>query len=129
MQRSERFEGGSAPFEGDRTVWVRSIPEGAQLSAAVLTLTPVAAAGSPLFEESITFAGDVGTFGATQSRNDAGLLHWTELDFHQRRTVTRVRGGALTGAEVQVDLGGLYVQLNPVGAPKGPNDATALTLG
>jgi hypothetical protein len=51
MQRSERFEGGSAPFEGDRTVWVRSLPEGAQLSAAVLTLTPVAAPGSPLFEE------------------------------------------------------------------------------
>src|SRR5262249_19162669 len=75
------------------------------------------------------FAGDTGTLGATQSRNDATLLHWSEIDFHQRRTVTRFAGSGLFQAEVQVDLGGLYVQLNDVGAPKAPSDSSALTLG
>jgi DNA-binding beta-propeller fold protein YncE len=129
MKRSERFAGSDAPFEGDRTLWVRSIPVGAQLSSALLTLTPVAAAGRPLFEESITFSGAVGTLGATQSRNDAGSRHWTELDFHQRRTVTQITGGDLSGAEVQIDLGGVYVRLNDVGAPFTPGDAGKLTLG
>ena len=128
MQRSEQFDGGAAPFEGERTIIVRSIPEGAQLSSAVLTLTPVAAPGAPLFEESITFTGATGTLGATQSRNDATSVHWSEIDFHQRRTVTRFAGSGLFQAEVQVDLGGLYVQLNDVGAPKAPGDPV-LKLG
>jgi predicted flap endonuclease-1-like 5' DNA nuclease len=132
MHRSELFEGRGAPFEGERTVVVRSIPEGARLGSAVLTLTPVAAPGRPLFEETITFAGGTGTLGATQASYDpsgAGQLHWTELDFHQRRTVTRVVGTGLTGAEVQVDLGGVYLQLNQQGAPRAPGDTQLLTVG
>ena len=132
MHRSELFEGSGAPFEGERTVVVRSIPEGARLGSAVLTLTPVAAPGRPLFEETITFAGVTGTLGATQASYDpsgVGQLHWTELDFHQRRTVTRVVGTGLTGAEVQVDLGGVYLQLNQQGAPRAPGDTQLLTVG
>ncbi|WP_322748760.1 MULTISPECIES: YncE family protein [unclassified Frankia] len=125
MRRREHFDGAGAPFEGDRTVWLRSIPQGARLSSAVLTLTPVAPAGSPMFEEIISFSGEVGTWGATLSRGDMPGLRWTELDFHQRRTLTRIRGGNLTGAELQVDFGGVYVRLNNRGAPLSPNDAVA----
>src|SRR6201989_767399 len=132
MHRSELFEGSGTPFEGERTVVVRSIPEGARLGSAVLTLAPVAAPGRPLFEETITFTGATGTLGATQASYDPGgvsQLHWTELDFHQRRTVTRVVGTGLTGAEVQVDLGGVYLQLNQQGAPRAPGDTQLLTVG
>jgi DNA-binding beta-propeller fold protein YncE len=128
VRRQERFAGRGAPFEGDRTVWSQSIPKGAQLRSAVLTVTPVAAPGADPFEETITFAGDVGTWGATQVRSATGVPRWVEVDFHARRTLAAITGPDLVGAALQADLGGVYVQVNDVGAVKVPNEGTLFTL-
>jgi DNA-binding beta-propeller fold protein YncE len=114
----ERFEGQKTPFEGDRLLTLRSLPEGAQVTKAIVTLTPVKPPGGALFEERISFSGEQGDWGA-RKRETASF---GEVDFHARRTLLRVAGENLNGASLQVDIGGLYVQINALGAMTTPDD-------
>jgi WD40 repeat protein len=115
---SDQYDGSASPLEGDRTIMWRSLPVGAQLSSATITVTPVAAPGGSLFEEIISFSGNLGSYGATKDRGST----FVEIDFHKRRTLAAITGYQLVGAPLQVDLGGLYVEINDKGAIKSPGD-------
>lgn len=104
----------------------RSLPEGAQVTKATVTVNPVTPPGGMLFEETISFTGEKGTWGAQKregsTKNGATLLYFVEVDFHARRTLSAVAGNDLDGAELQVDIGGLYVPINVLGAMSTPDD-------
>jgi DNA-binding beta-propeller fold protein YncE len=114
----ERFEGQKTPFEGDRLLTLRSLPEGALVVKAIISLTPVKPPGGALFEERISFSGEQGEWGARKRQTG----NFAEVDFHARRTLLRVAGESLNGASLQVDIGGLYVQINALGAMTTPDD-------
>ncbi|HLF91123.1 MAG TPA: hypothetical protein VI451_19420, partial [Anaerolineales bacterium] len=118
MLVSESFEGSRAPFEGDRLLMLHSLPEGAQVTSATVTLKPVAPPGGVLFEERITFIGDQGDWGARKL--ETNLL--SEVDFHARRTLSSVTGNGLLNSTLQVDIGGLYVRINSLGTMVIPDD-------
>jgi DNA-binding beta-propeller fold protein YncE len=122
---NDAYDGGADPFEGERTVIWRSLPSNAIVTKATIQVTPVAAAGGTLFEETITFVNSgAGSLGATRNTGSG----FAEIDFHKRRTLARVQGTGvpantgITGAHLQVDLGGLYVEINEKGAIRTPND-------
>ncbi len=124
MLARDQFEGSRLPSEGDNTLMVRSLPEGAQVTRAVITLTPVAAPGRLLFEERIGFASGQLDWGATKLTT----VDFVEIDFHARRTLASVTGSGLLNSTLQVDLGGLYVQITNVGAIQTPTDPSKFTL-
>ena len=121
---TDQYDGSTDPFEGDRTIVWRSLPSNAKVTKATITTTPVAPVGGTLFEEVISFSGSQGGFGATKNKG-AGFV---EIDFHKRRTLASVDGTNIralppaTGANLQVDLGGLYVEINDKGAIRAPGD-------
>jgi DNA-binding beta-propeller fold protein YncE len=136
MILTDQFDGSTDPVEGDRTILWRSLPANARVIKAVLTITPVAPPGGSLFEEVIAFASVQGDPGTTQG--DLGATKnvgsgFVEVDFHKRRTLTSVTGtnllpsGSISGVNLQVDLGGMYVEINNKGAIKSPGD-TLFTL-
>ena len=128
MQLSDSFDGSADAFEGDRTLLLRSIPANAQVTKATIRLTPTSTTTGTLFEEIITFnSTGFGTFGITKVTGTG----FVEVDFHNRRTLaivagTNIRGTATAshdGANLQVDMGGVYLELNDKGAIKGgPSD-------
>jgi DNA-binding beta-propeller fold protein YncE len=125
MKLSDQYDGSAYPLEGDRTIIWRSLPVGAQLASSIITVTPVADPSGVLFEEVISFVGNLGSLGAT--KDGGGGSAFVEVDFHKRRTLAAVTGvtgtGSLpVGATLQVDLGGLYVEINDNGAIKSPGD-------
>ncbi len=120
MLSRDRFAGSAVPFEGERTLVVRNLPRGARVTSARVTLEPVAPHGGRLFEEKLVFSGDRGQFGATKLRGSG----FVEVDFHARRTLAAVKGSALDGATLQVDLGGLYIEVSSLGTIWTPNDPT-----
>jgi len=123
MLISERFEGSRAPFEGNRLLMLRSLPEGAQVTNTTVTLTPVSPPGDALFEERITFQGTQGEWGARlRESTEEDDPCFVEVDFHARRTLSNVTGSNLNGAKLQVDIGGLYVSINKLGAMATPGD-------
>src|SRR5262249_8077226 len=125
MIQRDVLDGGAA-FQGDRALRLRSVPGGARIVRATATVTPVDATdGTDPFAETLAFQGAAGDFGTTKSA-PAG---WVEVDFHARRTLVRVEGHNLANCTLQVDLGGgAYVEINPAGAIRTPNDATGFTL-
>ncbi|MEZ4706884.1 MAG: choice-of-anchor R domain-containing protein [Caldilineaceae bacterium] len=126
MKLSKRFPGQNIPFEGERTIMIGGLPEGARIEAARVTLTPVAPPNGALFEERINFNGaNVGSFGATQVPGVGAV----EVDFHARRTLGRVIGTGLANANLLVDLGGLFVEINQRGAVRTPGENNLFTLG
>jgi DNA-binding beta-propeller fold protein YncE len=119
MRLTDRFDGSAAPFEGDRTLEIRSLPANAKVSKAIVTLTPAVARGGTLFEETIVPGGDARVSrGATKF----GGTGFVEVDFHQRRTLRSLQGNDALGAKLQVEMGGIYLQLNGVGAIKASSD-------
>jgi hypothetical protein len=126
MKLSDEFDGSDAPFEGDRTLLWRSLPANARVTKAIIRLTPVSPSNRRIFEEIITFNGNgQGDLGATKVTGS----NFVELDFHHRRTLAMVAGTNIrattgaTGANLQVDMGGLYLEINKKGAIKGgPSD-------
>jgi YVTN family beta-propeller protein len=118
MKLSNRFDGSNAPFQGEATSLLKSIPANAQIQRATAGVTPVdPTRGFDPFVETITFDRARGDWGATKSLAPGG---WVEVDFHGRRTLTGVRGTNLINTTLQVDLGGAYVEINGNGAVKGP---------
>jgi hypothetical protein len=119
MRLTANFPGESVRFEGDWTVQIQGLPEGAQIQNATITLTPAAAPGRPLFEELLTSAGSVGDFGMTKVLQP-GIV---EVDFHARRTLAVVRGSNLLNSELVVDLGGgVFMGINEYGAVAASED-------
>ena len=120
---------GNVPFEGDRTFRWQAIPANAKVLSAVATITPIESTPGSPFAELLTFKDGTGDFGATKADGSASNLPWVEVDFHKRRTLARVTGdfgvisGPNGGCTLQVDVGGgTYVEINPNGAFKTPND-------
>jgi DNA-binding beta-propeller fold protein YncE len=127
MILTDEYDGSAESFEGDRTIVWRSLPSNAKVTRAIVTVTPVASPGGTLFEEVISFTGNQGDFGATRNVGSG----FVEVDFHKRRTLanvngTDVRAGTNPGAHLQVDLGGLYVDINSRGAIFTPTPADTL---
>ena len=124
MLASDRFEGSAVPFEGDRTLLFQGLPEGAKIERAVIILEPVAAPGCDLFEELITFANGRGTWGTSKHVGSGEV----EVDFHARRTLASVTGSGLASANLQVDLGGLFVPISDQGTLLPPDQTNAFEL-
>jgi predicted flap endonuclease-1-like 5' DNA nuclease len=107
MNLRELYSGENAPFEGDMTLWLRSLPEGAVATRAAITLQPVAPPGGSLFRETIRFSGSQGDLGATKTPETPGN-EYVEVDFHARRTLLRAVGTG-TNLSLQVDMGGAFI--------------------
>jgi len=125
MQLSDSFDGSADAFEGDWTLLWRSLPVDARVTKATVRLTPAAAPTGTLFEEIITFdSTGGGTFGTTKATGTG----FVEVDFHRRRTLAIVSGNDIrntaispspsNGANLQVDMGGVYLEINAKGAIK-----------
>lgn len=114
MKLKDRYAGSTSPFEGDRTLWLRSLPADARVIKASLTLMPVAATGASKFTEVINFTGSEGELGATSATG----ANFIEVDFHARRTLAAVVGSGGT-ATLQVDMGGAFIGV--------ANDGTFMT--
>lgn len=128
MQLKTTYSGSQFPFEGDRTLWLRSLPQYARIQTARLTVVPSLRQGEtqPSFDEIV----DLGTgqppperWGAT-IRNGTGFV---EIDFGARRTLVSITGTGLSGATLQVELGGIYVPISNLGTVLS-SGGTPLTL-
>ncbi len=125
MRLTADFPGEAVRFEGNRTLQIQGLPEGAQIKHAAITLTPVAAPGRSLFEEVLTFTGNVGDFGMTKVPQP-GVV---EVDFHARRTLAVVRGSNVTDCDLAVDLGGgVFMGINTHGATATSDDSDLYSL-
>ncbi len=118
MLISERFEGSRTPFEGDRLLTLRGLPEGAQVTKATVQLAPVAAPGGVAFRGEHHLHRGPGVVGRAQTESSP----FAEVDFHARRTLRDVTGAGMLTASLQVDIGGLFVQINALGAMSAPDD-------
>jgi hypothetical protein len=111
MRLWEIYQGSKDPFEGDRTLWLRSLPADAQVTRATVTLVP---RGAPEFKEAFVFDGpaatselDAGEWGVTKVPAEPGPF--VEVDFHARRTLASVWGTGSEDPTLQVDVGGTWV--------------------
>ena len=111
-------------FSGSRTFEIRSIPAGARIRSARITVTPIADnAGrvGPAIEE-LTFLDTNGNLGNVAFDPDdrgrptgvtksdrPGNPSWTEVVLGTRRMLKGVAGDDLAGCSLQVDVGGLFV--------------------
>ncbi len=119
MKLSVQFEGQSDPFEGDRTLRLKALPIGAQITGAQITAKPKQAV------ETITFNGGIGNWGAT--KEPAKPDYWVAVDLHARRMVSQVTAFIKLGivpdeVTVQVDIGGVWVRLAADGSIATPDD-------
>ncbi|HET9179983.1 MAG TPA: carboxypeptidase regulatory-like domain-containing protein [Terriglobia bacterium] len=130
MKLTDSYDGSGAPFEGDQTLVWASLPAGARVSKARLTLTPAAPDGGELFREEIRFTGASGDWGATKTNGLVNSQPYVEVDFHKRRTLVAVIGAdaVLNNASLQIDMGGVSVEINDKGAIKTPTDANPFKL-
>lgn len=91
MLLSVDWDGSAIPFEGDRPIPIRTIPEGAKVASARVTVTPIdpGAAVADLngfndsFVEHIVFSGAGPTWGANKVQG----ANFVEVDFRARRTL------------------------------------------
>ena len=127
MRLNATYRGGDDPFEGDRVIELRALPDGALVQRATLTVTPTNAAPAPPrapFEEHFVFG--------TARADELAAADWgvtatganssVEVDLHARRTLASTAGAGIAGATLTVDVGGLYVELNENGAVRAPDD-------
>lgn len=114
MRINERYHGGESAFEGNRTLWLRSLPEGARVRRATLMLAPAEPPSGNLFEETIVFIGNQGDWGATRTTG----LNFVEVDFHARRTPVSINTSVNPAAPLNlaVDIGGgVFMQITNEG--------------
>ena len=123
MKLTETFDLSALPFQGDRTAVCRRIPVGARIQNVRATVQPKAPAGNDPFTLTIDFGTGGNRWGATKIETPQAV----EVDFHGRRKLVEVSGN-LSGATLQVDLGGAYVDLNDRGALKTPSDDKFFSL-
>ncbi|MCA1567710.1 MAG: hypothetical protein LC803_19105 [Acidobacteria bacterium] len=122
MKLCDSYDGSGIPFQGDRMTLLKSIPVNARIGRATVSVTPFdATRGAEPFAETTAFDGATGTWGATKTVVP-GAGGWVEVDFHARRTLASVSGSNLSGTSLQVDFGGVFVELNPAGGVRTPND-------
>jgi len=127
MKLTDNYDGSAVPFEGDRTLLWTSLPAGAKVSKATLSLAPVGPPGGTLFQEEIRFPINQGDWGATKVVGANGNPY-VEIDFHKPRTLVSVDQKGLIGASMQIDLGGVFVEINDAGAIKTPTDPNKFPL-
>lgn len=131
MNLKDQYDGSNDPFEGDRTLFWHRLPENAQILKATATVTAVDQTGATNpYAEEIVFDGSGPDWGATKVAVDGvpgppAIPASIEVDFHKRRTLafvvgTSTPGTGLTEANLQVELGGLYVEINQKGAVLSP---------
>ncbi|MGR9045806.1 MAG: hypothetical protein ACU83N_10950, partial [Gammaproteobacteria bacterium] len=119
MKLTDSYDGSDNPFEGDITFNWHSLPANARVTKAGVTLTPAQGTAGKLFEETLVLKNGRGDWGATQVTG----TDFDEMDFHKRRTLNRIAGTGVVGANLQVDLGGgAYVEINDKGAIRAPDD-------
>jgi YVTN family beta-propeller protein len=119
VKLSDRYDGSEIPFEGERMLIWRSLPTGARVLQAHLKLKPAQSPAGGMFEEVISFPNGQGSWGASKTTG----TDFVEVDFHKRRTLARVMGTGVAGANLQVDIGGgVYVEINSKGAIRAPGD-------
>jgi DNA-binding beta-propeller fold protein YncE/predicted flap endonuclease-1-like 5' DNA nuclease len=128
MKLRDSYDGSGIPFQGDRMTLLKSIPVNARIERATVSVTPVdATRGAEPFAETTAFDGATGTWGATKTVVPGGG-GWVEVDFHARRTLASVSGSNLSGTSLQVDFGGVFVELNPAGSVRTPNDSAPFRI-
>ncbi|GJH28933.1 helix-hairpin-helix domain-containing protein [Caballeronia novacaledonica] len=101
MQLRDSYDGAGEPFEGDRTIIWRSLPENAVITKATVTLEPRMPPGQRSFVETLTLGVPSGAYGATVIAQSTAV----ELDFHARRRGISYSGIA-KASRVAVDIGG-----------------------
>ncbi len=116
MNLTVDWDGSNRPFVGEVSIPIAILPDGAHIETAVVKVTPVDNGGS--FLETIPFAAAGERWGA----NLVKAPFFAEVDFRARRTLAAVHGTNLTGANLQMDPGGTYVEINEHGAIKAPGD-------
>lgn len=131
MKLSDTHDGSNDPFEGDKTLLWTSLPSGAKVNKARLTLTPAQVAGGTLFQETIRFQDGQGDWNATKATGRNGN-RYVEIDFHNRRTLSSVIGTDLDittdSTHLLVDMGGVFVEISAQGAVKTPTDPSPFVL-
>jgi hypothetical protein len=139
MNLKDKYDGSNDPFEGDRTLYWHRLPSNAQILKATATVTAVdQSAGVNPYAEDIVFDGSGPDWGATKVALGAvpatpPPIASVEVDFHKRRTLasvigTNTPGTGLPTANLQVELGGLYVEINQRGAVLSPPPDTKFSL-
>lgn len=125
MRLTDHYLGGDGPFEGDLTLVLRSLPVGARVVAASLTLTTVPNPQTGFSEEIATFSGTnlvADQWGVTRSTaaasgtGNANAL--VEIDFHTRRTLASLKDADASSpisVQLQVDVGGVYMSVRDDG--------------
>jgi hypothetical protein len=123
MKLSTQYQGEHDPFEGDRTLWLRSLPAGARVTRATVTLD---LPKDSSLNETFIFGVSNGSsgllakdWGITPNSGSSEGVRFVEIDFHTRRTLVAVQGsqsgignvpGTETpGASLQVDMGGTLI--------------------
>ena len=128
MNLTDTFQGDALPFEGDQNLAWSSLPVGAKVTNATITLKSVAPPSGTLFNEVIKISngqGDWGTTVITGTLQDAGATKgYAEIDFHHRRTLASIATTGFTKAALQIDVGGMYVKINSAGAIFSPGDGS-----
>jgi DNA-binding beta-propeller fold protein YncE len=132
MKLTDAYHGGAQPFEGDAHLIWTSLPRDAKVTSARVTLTPVPPPDGVLFVEHIAIPGATGDWGTTVVTGSitvgAAARPFVEIDFHKRRTLASVTHAGLTNASLQIDMGGVYVEINSQGAILTPSNPTAFAL-
>lgn len=134
MKLTDRYPGGQDPFEGDRTVTLRSLPAGARVTRATLTLTPATGSGGGAPTETIVFndTTGIGDLGATRDPAALSAAFWASASLNTRRTITAViaareaaGSGAADGGQVsvQMDIGGNWLGVASDGTLEAPGKA------
>ncbi len=131
MKLTDTYSGANDPFEGDRMIWLRSLPANARVTKATVTLTPA------VFIDVIQFDSGtgVGAWGVTRDpAAQSKATYWAIAHLHTRRSISAIvasreqaqgsnppvptDGGRVS---VQTDLGGTWVGI--------ASDGTMLTTG
>ncbi len=129
MLLQDTYIGTGAPFEGNLTVWLRSLPAGAKVIKTTVQLISTPYTGT------IDLTGQQPILGVTKV---PGLsdppASFVEVNLHARRTLVSVEGTSQIGAtgdsgspSLQVDMGGIYVNIADDGTILAPGK-TAWTV-
>lgn len=129
MLLQDTYIGTGAPFEGNLTVWLRSLPADAKVIKATVQLIPTPYTGT------IDLAGQQPILGVTKMpRLSDPPASFVEVNLHARRTLVSVEGTSQIGAtgdsgspSLQVDMGGIYVSIADDGTILAPGK-TAWTV-